>query len=133
MFEVVLKSFNLQFLKQILRKRIFWKKIFPNMVIGKKGFSSKIGINPQFIPKPENYHSTIETRRLKTVIIFIEKMYLLFKKIKKSLDHFSKDCISLSEHKKEENIIFFCQYSKHHHKLDHWCLKIEPIHFFHDL
>ena len=50
---------------------------------------------------------------------------------KKSHNHFSKDCTSFGEHKKEENINFFCQHSKYHHELDHWCLEIEPIHCFH--
>ena len=36
------------------------------------------------------------------------KDYRIIDLIKKSLNHFSKDRISLGEHKKEENIIFFC-------------------------
>ena len=51
MFQDVLKPFHLQPLKQILRKRIFWKKIFPNMMKRRKDFSSKNGIKFRFISK----------------------------------------------------------------------------------
>ena len=45
MFQDVLKSFHLQPLKQISRRRIFWK----NMMKGRKDFSSKSGVKFQFI------------------------------------------------------------------------------------
>ena len=51
MFQGVLKPFHLQPLKQILRKRICWKKIFPNMMKRRKYFSSKSGVKFQFISK----------------------------------------------------------------------------------
>ena len=51
MFQDVLKPFHLQPLKQILRKRIFWKKIFPNMMKRRKDFSSKSVVKFRFISK----------------------------------------------------------------------------------
>ena len=47
MFHDVLKPFHLQPLK-----KIFWKKIFPNMIKGRKEFSSKSGVKFRFISKP---------------------------------------------------------------------------------
>ena len=44
MFQDDLKPFYLQPLKQVLRKRIFWKKTFPNMIKRRKDFSSKSGV-----------------------------------------------------------------------------------------
>ena len=49
MFQDVLKPFHLQLLKQILRKRIFWKKIFSNMMKRRTDFSSKSGVKFRFI------------------------------------------------------------------------------------
>ena len=51
MFQGVLKPFNLQLLKQILKKRIIWKKILPNIMISRKYFSSKSGVKFIFISK----------------------------------------------------------------------------------
>ena len=51
MFQDVLKPFYLQPLKQILRKLIFWKKFSPNMMKGRKDFSSKSGLKFRFISK----------------------------------------------------------------------------------
>lgn len=39
--------------------------------------------------------------------------YSMIDLIKNSVNHFSKDHISLGENKKEENSYFVCQYSKH--------------------
>ena len=50
-FQDVLKPFHLQPLEQILRKRMFWKKIFPNMMKRRNDFSSKSGVKFQFISK----------------------------------------------------------------------------------
>ena len=51
MVQDVPKPFHLQPLKQILRKCLFWKKIFPNMMKRRKDFSSKSGIKFRFISK----------------------------------------------------------------------------------
>ena len=51
MFQDVLKPFHLQPFKQILRKRIFWKRIFPNMMKVRKDFSSERGVKFRFISK----------------------------------------------------------------------------------
>ena len=51
MFQDVLKPFYLKPLKQILRKRIFWNKIFPNMMKRRKYFSSKREVKLQSISK----------------------------------------------------------------------------------
>ena len=51
MFQDVLKPFHLQPLKQTLRKRMFWKKICPNMMKRRKDFSSKSGVKFRFISK----------------------------------------------------------------------------------
>ena len=47
----VLKPFHFQPLKQILIKRIFWKRIFPNLMKGRKDFSSERGVKFRFISK----------------------------------------------------------------------------------
>ena len=52
MFQDGLKPFYFQSLKQTLRKHIFWTKIIPNMMKGRKDFSSKSGVKFQFISKP---------------------------------------------------------------------------------
>ena len=49
MFQDGLKPFYFQSLKQTLRKHIFWTKIVPNMMKGRKDFSSKSGVKFQFI------------------------------------------------------------------------------------
>ena len=51
MFQNVLKPFHWQPLKEILRKRIFWKKISPNMIKGRKDFYSKSRVKFRFISK----------------------------------------------------------------------------------
>ena len=48
MFEDALKPFHLQPLWLILRKRIFWKNIFPNMMKERKDFSRKNGVKFPF-------------------------------------------------------------------------------------
>ena len=49
MFQDAQKQFHLQPLKQISKKRIFWKKIFPNMMKKRKGFLSRSGVKFPFI------------------------------------------------------------------------------------
>ena len=51
MFQDVLKPFHLQPLKQIPRKVMFWKKFSPNMMKGRKYFSSKSGVKFRFFSK----------------------------------------------------------------------------------
>ena len=51
MFQDVLKPFISFPLKQILRKRIFWKRIFPNMMKKRKDFFAKSGVKFRFISK----------------------------------------------------------------------------------
>ena len=54
------------------------------MMIGKKDFSSKIGVKFQFISKLQKDCSMIETRRLKNVVIFSLKIVFSFQFFSKS-------------------------------------------------
>ena len=49
MFQDVPKPFHLQPLKEKSKKRIFWKKFFPNMMKKGKDFSSKSWVKFRFI------------------------------------------------------------------------------------